>query len=205
MGVLRMFEELGMPIMHNGACTNKTVCPDNYFWEYVPKEEYFNSCDGEITEGCNDNVLYPVDVWLYDHRTTNSVTNADFKLAYPDKAIIAGQLEFWPIGGRLVTPFHAAKILDIVGPTVSGAKRLHAATQCTNADVSSKAHKTTGLAGGEYACYAEDTHNEAYFKRCKSTGNTVKSDSHDSHDSAATSATAILGAMLGLISFFGLI
>ena len=95
-----MFEELGMPIMHNGACTNKTVCPDNYFWEYVPKEEYFNSCDGEITEGCNDNVLYPVDVWLYDHRTTNSVTNADFKLAYPDKAIIAGQLEFWPIGGK---------------------------------------------------------------------------------------------------------
>jgi len=186
--VLRMFEELGMPILHNGACSNKTACPDNYFWEYVPKEEYFNGCDGDITADCNDNVLYPVDVWLYDHRTTLSVKNEDFAVAYPDKAIISKQLEFWPIGGRLVTPFHAAKILDIVGPSISGASRLHAATPCQNADVSSRDHKLNGVAPGSYACYDDATHNIKYFQRC---GDDKKSTDDSGGDDDATSYTPI--------------
>ena len=34
-GVLRMFEELGMPIIHPGACMVKDECAGNYFWEYM--------------------------------------------------------------------------------------------------------------------------------------------------------------------------
>lgn len=167
-----MFEELGMPILHNGACTNKTLCPDNFFWEYVPKEQYFTGCQDEIKESCNAETLYPVDLWLYDHRTTLSVKNDDFAVAFPDKAIVSGQMEFWPIGGRLITPFHAAKILDIVGESVATADRLHLETECVaNVDVSSTEHKKNGIAPGSYACYAKDFHNDAYFKRCvKSTG-----------------------------------
>lgn len=169
--VLRMFEELGMPIMHVGACTNKTLCPHNYFWENVPKAQYFTGCESNITESCNEETLYPVDVWLYDHRTTLSVKDPDFAIAYPDKAIIAGQMEFWPIGGRLITPFHAAKTLDIVGETISKAVRLHPATDCIkNVNVSSVSHKTNGIASGGYACYAKDFHNTAYFSRCDTSG-----------------------------------
>jgi len=164
--VLRMFEELGMPIMHNGACLNTTVCSQNYFWEYVPIGEYFQSCDADnITASCNNNPLYPVDVWLYDHRTTLSVTNPDFAVAFPDKAIISKQYAFWPIGGRIVTPHHAAKILNIVGSDISSFERIHSATDCKlDVDVSSTAHKTTGLDPGEYACFNPSYHNTRYFE-----------------------------------------
>ena len=36
--VLRMLEELGMPIMHPGSCE---TCTFDYFWEFVPIGEYF--------------------------------------------------------------------------------------------------------------------------------------------------------------------
>jgi len=173
--VLRMVEELGMPIMHVGACTNSTICPYDYFWEWLPIQEYFTDCsEGEYTESCNSNTLYPVDFWLYDHRTTLTVTNEDFALGFPDQAIIAKQYDYWPIGGRLITPHHAANILDALGPSLLSAERLYPKTECTSADVTGVDHRTSGLAGGAYACY-DDTeyHNSKYFANCP------KSDSHD--------------------------
>jgi len=167
--VLRMVEELGMPIMHVGSCSNKTICPNDYFWEWLPIQEYFTDCEeGVYSESCNTNTLYPVDFWLYDHRTTMTVANEDFTLGFPDKALIAGQMDFWPIGGRLVTPHHAANILDILGPSLLTADRLYPETECTPADVTSVAHRTSGLAGGAYACYdTTEFHNSKYFARCE--------------------------------------
>jgi len=105
--VLRMLEELGMPIMHVGACTNKTVCPHNYFWEYIPIAEYFPDCaENAISKDCNEKPLYPVDFWLYDHRTTLQVTNEDFGIGYPDRAILKKQMDYWPIGGMYFTRNH---------------------------------------------------------------------------------------------------
>lgn len=101
--VLRMLEELGMPLLHVGSCarTNSTICPFEYFWEWIPIGEYFTDCDeGEVSISCNNNTLYPVDFWLYDDRTTSSVTNENFALGFPDRAIIARQYDYWPMGGR---------------------------------------------------------------------------------------------------------
>jgi len=39
--VLRMLEELGMPIMHPGSCPDKDACVFEYFWEWIPIGEYF--------------------------------------------------------------------------------------------------------------------------------------------------------------------
>jgi len=185
--VLRMVEELGMPIMHVGGCTNSTICPYDYFWEYLPIQEYFTDCpEGEYSESCNSNTLYPVDFWLYDHRTTLTVTNEDFALGFPDKAIIAKQYDYWPIGGRLITPSHAADILDTLGPSLLTADRIYPKTECTSADVTSVAHRTSGLAGGAYACYDDaEYHNSKYFAGCTALPLSVShdSDSHDGHDS----------------------
>jgi len=96
--VLRMFEELGMPIFHVGKCDD---CSGNYFWEYIPLGNYFQSCaDGNVTSNCNHDPLYPVDFWLYDHRTTMILNSPDFTLGFPDRALLAGQKGYWPIGGE---------------------------------------------------------------------------------------------------------
>jgi len=165
--VLRMLEELGMPLLHVGACTNTTTCPFNYFWEWLPIDEYFTECPTEeVSTNCNAKTLYPVDFWLYDHRTTLSITNEDFALGFPDRAIIAKQYDYWPIGGRLVTPHHAANILDQLGPSLVAAERLNPKTECTPADVSAIGHRMDGLEGGEYACYDVEQHNDLYFENC---------------------------------------
>ena len=64
-------------------------------------DEYFNSCgEGQNLTECNSNTLYPVDFWLYDHRTTLTVQNEDFATAFPDQAILKKQYASWPIGGK---------------------------------------------------------------------------------------------------------
>jgi len=159
--VLGMFEQLGMPIMHIGD--------HEYFWEYVDIDQYFMNCtEGQEKLTCNDITKYPVDFWLYDHRVTQKVTNDDFALGFPDKAIIEKQYEFWPIGGRIITPFHAKEILDIVGPPVAAANVLHPPTGCIpNVDVTGVPHRMEGLKGGEYACFGDgEYHNSKYYQEC---------------------------------------
>ena len=173
--VLRMFEELGMPILHIGKCED---CSLNYFWESIPTESYFASCtDEQINatdfESCNTDTLYPVDVWLYDHRVRDTINNEDFAVVFPDRAILNGQYVEWPIGGRKLTPRHAIEILNSVGPVVAGADRIHDETVCVaGVDVTSTEHrqsgngKTKGAGAGEYACYNTDYHNTKYFQGC---------------------------------------
>lgn len=45
--VLRMFEELGMPILHLGSCVNPEACSISYYWESVATTEYFMECTDE--------------------------------------------------------------------------------------------------------------------------------------------------------------
>lgn len=166
--VLRMFEELGAPMMHYDKCESVN-CTSSYFWEFVPIDDYFSCKDDR--ESCNDDVLYPVDFWLYDHRTTNIVPTPEFIVNFPDKALMAKQYAYWPIGGRIVSYRHIAEILNIVGPKLGEAKRLHPATSCTpDVDVSSDAHrlfKNKGenmLKGGDFACYQTEFHETKYLQ-----------------------------------------
>jgi hypothetical protein len=169
-----MFEELGMPILHIGKCEN---CSLSYFWETIPTDSYFASCSEEQINAtayadCNENPLYPVDVWLYDHRTRATITNDDFSVVFPDKAVLAGQAVEWPIGGRKLTPAHAAEILNSVGPSIAGFDRLHDETACiADIDVTSDAHRQSGsgvkgAGAGEYVCNSPKYHNSKYFQGC---------------------------------------
>lgn len=166
-----------MPILHTGKCED---CSMSYYWETIPSESYFASCteaQRNATEfiDCNDNPLYPVDVWLYDHRTRATINNEDFAIVFPDKAILEGQFVEWPIGGRKITPSHAVEILSAVGPSLAGFNRLHPETGCVaEVDVSSHGHRQSGegikgAGAGNYACYNTDYHNSKYFYGCSTT------------------------------------
>jgi len=176
--VLRMFEELGAPILHNDLCDveKSETCKNNYFWEYIRNYEYFTGCNPEnVNENCNDETLYPVDVWLYDHRTTQSITDPTWvKENFPDKAMLKGQVAVWPIGGRIVTPRNAAKILDIVGKDIDGFDRVRPRTDCTkNVKVASKQHKIEGIEAGEYACFKKSNLESKYRNECSFTGEKI--------------------------------
>lgn len=170
--VLRMFEELGMPILHTGKCEE---CSQSYFWETIPSESYFTSCENttDFTD-CNNDPLYPVDVWLYDHRTRGTINNEDFAIVFPDKAVLSQQFLEWPIGGRKITPSHAAEILNSVGPALASFDRLHDETICIpDLDVSGESHRQSGAGvkgagAGEYACYDTAYHNTKYHQGCSS-------------------------------------
>lgn len=161
--VLRMFEELGMPLLHPGLCTAAT-CQQNYFWEWIPTKELFPNCaDDQDFRQCNDRTLYPTDLWLYDHRTTFTFLNEQFRLDFPDPAVVKGQSEYWPIGGGIISYRHAAEILTITAPALEAAERIHPRTSCTRTDVTSLAHAQTGLPPGSYACYDRSFHRQSYF------------------------------------------
>ena len=65
--------------MHIGSCMDAGDCAGNYFWEYMPLDIFFKDCpEGEVAASCNTNTYYPVDGWLYDHRTTLKVTDPEF-------------------------------------------------------------------------------------------------------------------------------
>ncbi|GAX17669.1 hypothetical protein FisN_10Lu386 [Fistulifera solaris] len=163
--VLRMYEELGMPILHPGSC-QAANCSQNYFWEWVPTSEFFPECPpgGPLTPECAANPLYPVDLWLYDHRTTMMFISDEFKTTFPDRAVLQGQHVYWPFGGGMISYRHAAEILSIVAPRLAAAERIHPATPCTPADVSSANHAIEGLGPSQYACYDETFHRMDYFQ-----------------------------------------
>lgn len=162
--VLRMFEELGMPLLHPGSC-QAANCSQNYFWEWIPTKELFPACaNGQLTSECSDNPLYPVDFWLYDHRTTLTFTSNEFKQTFPDKAVAQGQYAYWPIGGGIISYRHAAEILNLVAPRLAAAERIYPSTPCTRADVSSVNHAVDGLQPSQYACFDESFHRLEYFQ-----------------------------------------
>lgn len=170
--VLRMFEELGMPLLHPGKC-QAPGCSRNYFWEWIPTQEYFPECaPGQDRLSCNDEVLYPVDMWLYDHRTTFTFLSQEFRQSFPDPAVLEGQFEYWPIGGGIISYRHAAEILSIMAPALAKMERIHDSTSCTIADVTSILHAQNGLSGGSYACFDRTKHRQTYLQ-CPSVDTTL--------------------------------
>jgi len=172
--VLRMLEELGMPLMHPGGICDDSIepkCSHSYFWENVPRVQYFTGCDPDKdpTASCIDNTLYPVDMVLYDQRVTITLNqNETLNRFINDPALVEGQRAYWPGAGLPHTYQHAAEILTILAPALDSAKRIHAATDCTpDVDVTSLKHAETPLGGGKYACFDPKYHNEAYVT-CKS-------------------------------------
>ncbi|KAG7353227.1 hypothetical protein IV203_009276 [Nitzschia inconspicua] len=162
--VLRMFEELGMPLIHPGICQAEG-CSQNYFWEWIPTNALFPQCSpGQDPVTCDGEVLYPADMWLYDHRTTLSFTSPDFRNSFPDPAVLRGQYEYWPIGGGIISFKHAAEILSIMAPALAKMERIHDRTPCTAANVSSIEHAQDGLAAGSYACFDRAVHRASYLQ-----------------------------------------
>lgn len=166
--VLRMLEELGMPLLHVDCelTPDQEQCPFGFFWESVNNTVFFDDCQATDIQQCsNENPKYPVDLWLYDDRQTLEVLSKDFATSFPDKAVLEGQLAYWPIGGGSLSYRHAAEILNIIAPALAKTKRLYDGTQCVpSVDVSGIAHRTVGLQGGEYACYDERFHRQEYLK-----------------------------------------
>lgn len=159
--VLRMFEELGMPLMHVECDLkpNEETCPLGFFWETVANTNMTNFQGTGVPK-------YPIDFWLYDDRITLTVLDPKFGTEiYPNKAFREGQYAYWPIGGGSLSYRHAAEILNIVTPSIASAQRLYEPTGCEDGvDVSGVAHRTVGLDGGEYACYDERYHREEYLQ-----------------------------------------
>ncbi|GAX19288.1 hypothetical protein FisN_4Lh135 [Fistulifera solaris] len=195
--VLRMFEELGLPLMHVDCAleANQTSCPLGFFWETVSNRAFFGNCTASTLAECADaQPKYPVDFWLYDDRQTLNVLNPEFaQSTFPDKALRAGQYAYWAIGGGALSYRHATEILQIVGAALSKAKRIHRGTSCIpEVDVSGIAHRTVGLDGGEYACFDEDFHRDEYLD-CPAV--------YSSDESLETGAVVgiVVGALAGVI------
>jgi hypothetical protein len=189
--VLRMLEELGLPLLHV-SCNSpgEEGCDSGYFWESISTQEFFNNCTSNL-EACNDQTHYPVDFWLYDHRESTMVKGPNFFDAFPDKAIGARQFAYWPIGAGTVSYRHAAEILELIAPALDKADRLHPSTSCTpGVDVSGIAHRVVGLEGGEYACYDEKFHRQAYFE-CPASRNS------ESGLGGGAMAGIVIGAVVG--------
>jgi len=161
-----------MPLLHPGACPNKTDCSHSYFWEGVPRDYYFPECpnvtaaDDLTGQACTATTLYPTDMLLYDDRLTLKLANETYRKTLGDPSLTQGQLEYWPIGGRPYSYRHAAEILNIMTPALENAKRIHPKTECTPADVTSVSHRMQPLPGGGYACFDTAKQNALYKSVC---------------------------------------
>lgn len=199
--VLRMLEELGLPLMHVQCAlkADEETCPLGFFWETLSNREFFNNCTASTLAECADETpKYPVDFWLYDDRQTLDVLKPEFAQSiFPDKAFRAGQYAYWPIGGGALSYRHAAEILRIVGTSLSKARRIHEGTACTpDVDVSGIAHRTVGLDSGEFACFNEDFHRDEYLQ-CP-----VPRSSKESMETGAVIGIAV-GALVVAIALVG--
>lgn len=199
--VLRMLEELGAPLLHPGEICNDVIepeCSQSYFWENVPRAQYFVGCDPDVddTDACVGKTLYPVDLALYDQRTTISIQNTTANRIINEPAIVKGQMAYWPGAGLPQTYEHAAEILTILAPALEKAERIHPETDCTpEVNVTSLEHAKTPMLEGKYACFDPKYHNDAYLT-C-----TEDASSSFSISSNARTLTIILGTFV-VISFF---
>jgi len=166
--VLRMLEELGAPLLHPGGICDEAVepaCSHSYFWENVPRSQYFVGCDPDVdeTEKCVGKTLYPVDLALYDQRLTIKIQNTTENRIINEPAIVKGQIAYWPGAGLPHTYEHAAEILTILAPALEKAERIHPKTECTpDVNVTSLEHAKTPMLEGKYACFDSTYHNDAY-------------------------------------------
>lgn len=201
--VLRMLEELGAPLLHPGGICDDTLdpkCSHSYFWENVPRGQYFVGCDPDKddTDKCVGNTLYPVDLVLYDQRLTITIQNKTLNRIINEPAIVQGQIAYWPGAGLPQTYEHAAEILTILAPALESAQRIHPKTDCTpEVNVTSLEHAKTPMLEGKYACFDTTYHNDAYTTCDDSTDTTASSSS-----TITTVGTLIIMATVSVLSFF---
>jgi len=189
----RTLEELGMPILHHddGSQTLEE------FSTRVTGAEFFLDCeDGQLSEDCNDNTLYPVDFWLFDSRSYLSVLDNEevIKPIFPDKALLAGQHWHYARNDGPLS-FHAIhRMLDEMTKRVGPAKRMHPPTECTAIDPKTAvtAQEGGGLNRNEYICYDETLIQQEYLTGCQSSG-------------ASHSMGTIIGTVIGCVAAAGML
>jgi len=127
---MKMFEELGMQILHEDGT-------------YGSWGKNWSATD----------FPYPVDFWLYDSRVGLDFTSDAFSTAWPHPALVADQYAGWPNNGLVHSYTHATTLLKSVGEALGKAQRIAPATTCTEvADIHDANYRVNGIATGEYAC-----------------------------------------------------
>jgi hypothetical protein len=167
----RTMEEIGLPILWPGLCQEE-ICkslgelPAAY--ELVPAKFYFPDCpDGQIEASCGKNTLYKADFLLlegFGYQQLEDDPEA-FTNLFPDPALLAGQYIAFPFDAHVFSHRSLAGWLEVLTERIQKAKRIHEATPCSEAHVTSLPHlnyKDAELGGGEYACWNPQYHNSEY-------------------------------------------
>jgi len=136
--ILIMLENLGVPILH----VNVTD-PRGSYWEYIDFGEKESRDTANIVLAGGGS-LYPVDVWLYDARSTRY---HEEDITITDPAWDAGQYTIWPIDGAF-TYEQGTRILNTLRQVFATSKRKYPKTDCTITDLS----RDDKLAPGAFAC-----------------------------------------------------
>jgi len=153
--VLAMFEELGMPILHNDAeAAYEYFTINDADGQPVGTLPYETLMSGGVS---GPSVPYYVDFWLYDDRVTLDFVSEEFKDKWPHVAVVNKQYAYFPSNARIYSYKHAAEILYEVGSEFGKAAKLNEEeTTCTpppEGGFSGDVHRLTGLKAGGYACY----------------------------------------------------
>lgn len=136
--ILIMLEEVGVPMTHINVTD-----PRGHYWEYITFPA--NDRNTANIARLGGHPMYPVDVWLYDSRSTR-YHEEDINITDPAWAV--GQYTHWPIDSAF-TYERAARILNTLRPVFARAQRVAASSVCTLADVSQRQN----LQPGQWACH----------------------------------------------------
>jgi len=188
---LRMFEELGMPLMHT---------PDR---NQLTDNQFFPECgESRIREECNDNTLYPIDVWIVESSTYGVAISADAKEFVPDKALIADQVAYFARNDGAISYKAITTTLTQMEQVFRSAERMHAETECTPVDTRTTDHTSAagGLEPGQFACFNENFVEKAYTA-CEGVEVSTGGGDRGAEGSSSSSGYGCLG-ILAIVSVF---
>jgi len=170
---LRTYEELGVPILHPGVY--KEADP-----EIIPTTAWFPNCvPGQDYTECNNEALYPVDIWLMEGRRLPNGTNDEMEYLlrfYPEKALLAKQYAHWPMNDGPISYRAISRSFHVMASILDTASRVYPRTECTNVDVTAEAYlnkETGGIDPGGYACYDQGVHQLEYLQCPEGMGSKV--------------------------------
>ena len=137
--------------------------PRRGYWEYIG----FNNSrpQGQVTALRGGGSIYPTDVFLYDARSHQSVTedfNAGAAAQFNHPAWIAGQIAPWPIDSTW-TYERGTRILNALLDVFNNAQRIMPRGTCTLYDATTNAR----LPPGEFGCFVP---NSGSFPSCPAAG-----------------------------------
>jgi hypothetical protein len=170
---LRTYEELGVPILHPGVWKNAVP-------EVIPTNDWFPNCAErqDMTE-CNNEAIYPVDIWLMEGRRLPNGTSdeSDFLLRYfPEKALLGNQYTHWPMNDGPISYRSISRSFHVMASILDSSSRVYPRTECSNVDVTSEAYlkrNTGGIGPGGYACYDQGVHQSKYLQCPEGMGSSV--------------------------------